>query len=268
MLHGNYSVLLKGPGRFRGGSTVSDNRSNFNRAGANRNFWAGQATVPDIPGDPNTANVQSIPSGYSAPGAWVMSPKAGGIASRAIISGLGGQSFAGAMGLNAEADLDGLGLIATAPLQLIVSAVAALSGSGQIATAGLVGKLEAVAALAGTGSLSGAVGALAGIFADLDGDGALTSTLNALGYMEADVSPFTELSPESLAAAVWASIIESGLTAEAAMRLIAAATAGEVSGAATATVTIRNAVADDKNRIVATVDGDGNRTAITYDLTD
>jgi hypothetical protein len=51
------------------------------------------------------------------------------------------------------------------------------------------------------------------------------------------------------------------------MRLSAAADAGKLSGAATTTNTIRNAVADDKNRIVATVDSDGNRTAITYDLT-
>ena len=50
------------------------------------------------------------------------------------------------------------------------------------------------------------------------------------------------------------------------MRLITAATAGEVSGGGTTTITIRNAVADTKNRIIATVDEDGNRTAITYDL--
>lgn len=60
--------------------------------------------------------------------------------------------------------------------------------------------------------------------------------------------------------------VETGLTVRKALRLIAAATAAKVSGAATSTVTIRNAVADDKNRMVATVDGDGNRSAITYDL--
>jgi hypothetical protein len=61
--------------------------------------------------------------------------------------------------------------------------------------------------------------------------------------------------------------VETGLTPRQALRLIAAATAGKLSGAATATVTIRNAVADTDNRIVATVDADGNRSAITYDLT-
>ena len=61
--------------------------------------------------------------------------------------------------------------------------------------------------------------------------------------------------------------IETGLTPRQALRLALAALAGKLSGAATATVTIRDAVADSKDRIVATVDADGNRTAITYDLT-
>ncbi len=61
--------------------------------------------------------------------------------------------------------------------------------------------------------------------------------------------------------------VETGLTPRNALRLQAAATAGKLSGAATNTNTIRNAVADSKDRITATVDADGNRTAITYDLT-
>jgi len=61
--------------------------------------------------------------------------------------------------------------------------------------------------------------------------------------------------------------IETGLTPRNAARLIAAASAGKLSGAATTAVTIRNAVADSKNRIAATVDADGNRSAITVDLT-
>lgn len=63
-----------------------------------------------------------------------------------------------------------------------------------------------------------------------------------------------------------ANAIESGLTVRQAMRLIVAADAGKVSGGGTTTVTIRN-IADTKDRIVATVDSDGNRTAITRDLT-
>jgi hypothetical protein len=56
--------------------------------------------------------------------------------------------------------------------------------------------------------------------------------------------------------------IETGITPRQAERLILAALCGKLSGAATTTVTIRNAI-DSKNRIVATVDADGNRTAVT-----
>jgi hypothetical protein len=60
--------------------------------------------------------------------------------------------------------------------------------------------------------------------------------------------------------------VETGLTLRQALRLVVAAEAGKLSGAATATIVIRN-VADDKNRITATVTEDGDRTALVYDLT-
>ncbi len=60
--------------------------------------------------------------------------------------------------------------------------------------------------------------------------------------------------------------IETSITLRQAVRLILAASAGELSGAATTTITIRN-VGDTKNRITATVDADGNRTAVSVDGT-
>lgn len=59
-------------------------------------------------------------------------------------------------------------------------------------------------------------------------------------------------------------ILEGTLTWEQAMKRILAATTHKVAGAETTTVRIRNLV-DTKNRITATVDASGNRTAITYD---
>lgn len=76
-----------------------------------------------------------------------------------------------------------------------------------------------------------------------------------------------ELSQDDVTGAVLEAIVEPGLTLRQALRLVAAATAGKLSGGGSTTVTIRNAVEDSKNRIVATVDAEGNRTAITYDLT-
>ena len=63
-----------------------------------------------------------------------------------------------------------------------------------------------------------------------------------------------------------ADAIETGLTLRGAIRLDTAALAGKLSGAAGTTVTIRN-VGDTKARITATVDADGNRSAVTTDAT-
>ena len=57
-----------------------------------------------------------------------------------------------------------------------------------------------------------------------------------------------------------------GYTLEQAMKISLAALAGKISGAGTGTVTIRSAD-DTVNRIVASVDDDGNRTSITLDET-
>lgn len=60
--------------------------------------------------------------------------------------------------------------------------------------------------------------------------------------------------------------VETGYTLQQAMRLVLAANAGKLSGAATTEVSIRD-VGDSKNRIVATVDASGNRSAVTLDAT-
>ena len=52
-------------------------------------------------------------------------------------------------------------------------------------------------------------------------------------------------------------------TVRAALRLILSACAGQVAGASGTTITIRD-TNDTTNRITATVDSDGNRTAVTY----
>lgn len=58
--------------------------------------------------------------------------------------------------------------------------------------------------------------------------------------------------------------IETGWTLRMALRVVAAAVGGKLSGAGTATNTIRS-ITDGKDRITATVDADGNRSAITLD---
>lgn len=58
--------------------------------------------------------------------------------------------------------------------------------------------------------------------------------------------------------------VETGITPRQGMRLMVATLVGKLSGAATTTVTIRDTT-DAKNRVVATVDADGNRSAVTLD---
>ena len=60
-------------------------------------------------------------------------------------------------------------------------------------------------------------------------------------------------------------LIEPGITLRKALRLLTAVSAGKISGAAGSTITIRD-VPDTKDRVVAGVDSNGNRTAVTTDL--
>lgn len=64
-----------------------------------------------------------------------------------------------------------------------------------------------------------------------------------------------------------ADAIEAGVTMRQALRLKLAVLVGKLSGAGTGTETFRNGVADSKGRVTATVDANGNRTAITTDAT-
>lgn len=114
-------------------------------------------------------------------------------------------------------------------------------------------------------------------------DSTLTAALRGTGYMSATVlgaSAFTTallgyrqnlaatIGPAGPAGSVLDEFIEVGLTLKQALRLIAAATAGKTAFSGANIITYRNAVADSKNRIAATVTETGERTAITHDLTD
>jgi hypothetical protein len=65
---------------------------------------------------------------------------------------------------------------------------------------------------------------------------------------------------------VWAYVVEGSRTATQMMRGFAAALLAKASGMATTTAVFRD-IDDSKNRITATVDANGNRSAVTLDLT-
>ena len=89
-----------------------------------------------------------------------------------------------------------------------------------------------------------------------------SGTIAFTGSGAGTVAVAGSLTAESIAQAVWGEVLEGGFTARELMQLMAAALAGKISGAGTPNVTIR-AVGDAADRIVATVDANGNRLAVT-----
>jgi hypothetical protein len=281
-LIGNTSRLYALPIRYFGGTTGQGfDRTGRDQSGMTRGRFS-SLTWDEISG--------SAPDGYRPPYTWVISQKDGGLAARNVLTGTGSFTASGAMGKNAVAALTGSGSVA-ATGALIVQAIAALTGSGSVTTANLLALLNASASLTGSGSLTLTMAALGHAVAALTGVGSLSLTPYAVGHMEADLTPFTELSPQSLATAVWSAVaadnndvgsmgeklndagsgvnpwtevIEGSYTAAELLRIIAAALAGELSGAATTTITILG-VDGATDRIVATVTADGDRTAVTLD---
>lgn len=198
MLLGNIQRLLISPGRFFGGTSLSDERANFNNPGDERNLFIGQAFISPAGGQPN---------GVRHPYTWTMPKGDGGMASFNNASGDVIAFLANlAGGLNAEADLTGVGEFSNAVLQLVVSAAASINSDGQITSANLLATLAAVASLEGTGTFEGDIIALANAVAALAGTSGQDVLLTAQGALTSDITPFTELSPENLAAAVWNSL--------------------------------------------------------------
>lgn len=84
----------------------------------------------------------------------------------------------------------------------------------------------------------------------------------SVGAMQANVLTAAALAVDAVDELLDEQIGDSTLTMRQALRVLVAGMAGKLSGAATTTVTIRN-TADTADVIVATVDADGNRSAVT-----
>lgn len=96
--------------------------------------------------------------------------------------------------------------------------------------------------------------------------GRIDAYLGASGTDVLDAASFDATVGQEFADALLdrANAIETGWTARMVLRILAAAVAGKLSGAATATNVIRSII-DAKDRITATVDADGNRSNVTLD---
>lgn len=236
-------------------SVPSALQANANLTGTKRNLGASDGAWTD--------EQVGLPHGYRNSHAWLFAQKNGSLKSHNEAQGDASLTVNLAGGKNATATIVGTSDFA-ATGQLVVSAAATLVGTSSL-SGNLLAALIADAELIGTSSMSGAVTAKGWMTATIVGTSTLTATRYATGTLTATISATTELSPESLATAVWTQALEGVYTAEEMMRVMAAALAGEVSGAGTSTITIRD-INDATDRIVATVDGTGNRTAITLDV--
>lgn len=88
----------------------------------------------------------------------------------------------------------------------------------------------------------------------------VTAAAVATGAVDADA-----LAADAVDKILDETIGDSTITMRQALRVTIAALAGKLSGAATTTIVVRN-IADDTDRITATVDANGNRTAITLSV--
>lgn len=268
-LIGNYSVLNKTPGRWLGGNAVAHasgvgqahtyTRANWGKTGAIRNFAYQDRSS-------NALEYFSIPDGYLGRG-WIMPIERGGLSSHEWAIGTATLTGAMAGGKNGQASITA-GASVSATGQLVVSGSASITAAGAI-TANVFAARVASATVTAAATVTGTAKALGFMSASIAGVGSVSATRYARGTLAAAITPFTDLSPQTLATQILdAEDIESSMSVRQALRLIAAATAGKVSGASGTTITIRSAVADNKDRIIATVDSAGNRTALEYDLTD
>jgi hypothetical protein len=206
-----------------------------------------------------------IPSGHLHPSSWMLPQTAGGLSSHSEAIGVASWSGNIAAGRNIAGTFDGVAAFEGTG-QLVVSGVGSFAGvaawSGNVTAA-----LGAVGSFTGVAAFSGAVTAYGNIAGAFAGVAAFEAIRYATGSMSGSFAPAITLEAQGFSSYLLDSEdIETGLTLRQALRLVTAATAGKISGGGTATVTIRNAVVDGVDRIVATVDTDGNRTAITYDL--
>lgn len=94
----------------------------------------------------------------------------------------------------------------------------------------------------------------------------ITAAVVATGAIDADALATDAAQEIADALLDRANGIETSYTLRQALRLILSASVGKLNGAATTTVNIRD-VGDSKNRISATVDASGNRSAVTLDAT-
>lgn len=225
MLIGNYSVLCKLPIRWRGGSASSPEttaRSGFNTNGAMRNrLYVDKTTA--------TIETYAIPSATYPPYAWMLPQIPGEMSSRqqAALSVSTAATITPGMPGEGSATIS---IVTNTPAgELIVS------GSGSASMSVTVGSSLLTASINGSGGASMSIstnmpilGAIAGMTA--------TSTISivgslqsyAVGFMSGTTVDTTTITNDSVANAVWESLLTQHQTTGSAGKALASASSGGV----------------------------------------
>jgi len=196
-LLGNYSVILKNPATFIGGTQVSNCRNAFNATGQNRQRYYPETTG----GLPSTT---ALPEGYLAPNAWLLPYEIGSMTTTNL-NGSGDVSFSGVNGLSGEVTMSGTGVL-EATGGLLAGLEVTMEGTGNLVALG-GGLIEAIVAMAGTGALSGALGATAGLTVTMEGVGSLTASPQGTGEMVLEIYVNeSQATVDQIVAAVWSAL--------------------------------------------------------------
>lgn len=177
----------------------------------------------------NTGTLTAIPQGSNTPGTWMLPQKAGGMSSHNEAQGDSDATLSMASGINIAGLAEGSTPTVEATLQLVVSMLATALGEATVS-----GNLNAALGMSGTSagvaSQTAVINALAWAIGQANGEATATLVSYATGELAGSITPFTELSPENLAAAVWGQIIEAGYSADEILRIVAAHAAGAATG--------------------------------------
>lgn len=276
----NGSNLQAFPGKFLSSGTESITLSNF---------FNGELSFDPFLSS-NWSSETAIPAGSALPCIVSLPIKDGGIGARIF------KEFTQSTNVLAVRDIVA-SLSADFTQSASVSLVVPVGGAADFAF-DLVAAIEAVLNMSTNLTFSFTdttnLGAIIPVAATLSFTFTPSQDLTGTAEVECDIQPFTELSPQSLANAVWSAVaadnnevgsmgeklndagsgsnpwtevIESGLTAAEVLRIILAVQAGKTNivdnGGGSATVTFRD-VADTKNRVEADMQ-DSERIDVTLD---
>ena len=221
-LLGNYSVILKNPATFIGGTQVSNARSAFNMEGQMLQMYYGESEGGGLP------FTSSLDTGTEPPYSWHLAEYGGELSSTTMINGEADLTITSlALGKALEAAMAGVGTIDTAGLSLVTSMIALIEGLGEL-TGSMVGTIQMAADLAGSGDITGSLNMLSGMVANLAGTGTLTSDLKGTLSMAADIYVNqSEETVQQIVDAVWnALLVEYNLAGSTGEALSGAGSAG------------------------------------------